>query len=372
MTTGNLKIENGIPSALIKWAEEGYTVIELQSSATTSKEIGASISEALKQLSKCTACQPKDVIGLVCYDAQIWTSLSSILKTTSSIIGAVCYADVSSAHLDIPFPIPSLHHLSGKPTSKLPRSPTLTAYSYPSTTSPHFATPFTPSFDYAAEAISHTRTLTFLKHLMKSPLFDLESIWDEHTHHEFQARSVENTMATMVQEPYVNHTPTLTGGIGHSPLSTFYANEFIFSNPADTALELISRTVGIDRVVDEFVFTFTHDTVVNWILPGVPPTGRYLEIPFTAVVCVRGDRLYHEHIGWDQGTVLRQLGLLPDYLPFPYSVAGKEGGGKEEARWEFRVPVAGVECAEKMRDKNSVGSNGMFEYAIREVGGLVE
>lgn len=72
-------------------------------------------------------------------------------------------------------------------------------------------------------------------------------------------------MATMVQEPYVNHVPTLTGGIGRVKLTDFYRNHFIFNNPDDTALELVSRTVGIDRVIDEFIFNFTHDKVIDWL-----------------------------------------------------------------------------------------------------------
>lgn len=72
-------------------------------------------------------------------------------------------------------------------------------------------------------------------------------------------------MATMVQEPYVNHVPTLTGGIGRECLTAFYRNHFIFSNADDAALELVSRTVGIDRIVDEFLFSCTHDRVVDWL-----------------------------------------------------------------------------------------------------------
>lgn len=84
------------------------------------------------------------------------------------------------------------------------------------------------------------------------------------------------------------------------------------------------------------------------------------------VVNIRGDRLYHEHITWDQGTVLAQLGLLPEYLPFPYPLPDgrKAGLGKS---FEYRLPVAGIETAQKMRDKNSVQSNGMFEFGIREM-----
>jgi carboxymethylenebutenolidase len=97
-------------------------------------------------------------------------------------------------------------------------------------------------------------------------------------------------------------------------------------------------------------------------LPGVPPTHKNLRIPFVSVVNIRGDRLYHEHIHWDQGTALAQASLLPSYLPFPYALPGHPG-----KRFEYRVPVAGVETAAKLEDGGAVASNGMFEYALREV-----
>ena len=89
-------------------------------------------------------------------------------------------------------------------------------------------------------------------------------------------------------------------------------------------------------------------------------------MPFTSIVNVRGDRLYHEHIAWDGATLLRQLGLMPEYLPFPYALPdGKTpAAGK---RFEFRVPTAGIETANKLRDESAVESNKMFEFAVREV-----
>lgn len=90
-------------------------------------------------------------------------------------------------------------------------------------------------------------------------------IWDEHTSYEFENRSVKHTMSTMVQEPYVNHITTITGGVGRAKLSEFYRHHFIFSNPDDAELKLVSRTVGIDRVVDEFVFCLTHNKIVDWL-----------------------------------------------------------------------------------------------------------
>lgn len=104
-------------------------------------------------------------------------------------------------------------------------------------------------------------------------------------------------------------------------------------------------------------------------LPGIPPTGRKLAIPFTAVVNIRGDRLYHEHIAWDQLTALIQLGLMPEYLPWTHPApTGVQMGTK--ARLEYRVPGAGRDTAKKMKDRNSVDSNGMFGHALRVVDAL--
>lgn len=173
----------------------------------------------------------------------------------------------------------------------------------------------------------------------------------------------------------------LTGGIGREKLSNFYLHHFVFQNPDDTKLELISRTIGVDRVVDEFIACLTHNKVIDWLyapprlsfrsrltnrLPGIPPTGKSIRVPFTSVVNIRGDRLYHEHIAWDQATILIQLGLMPEYLPYPYPLADGRlpAPGK---RFEYRVPAAGVEAASKLQDGFSVPSNGMFEFGIREV-----
>lgn len=106
--------------------------------------------------------------------------------------------------------------------------------------------------------------------------------------------------------------------------------------------------------------------VLSSSIPGIPPTGKSLRIPMTAIVNIRGDRLYHEHIAWDQATILVQLGLMPEYLPYPYALPGGRlpSPGK---RFEYRVPAAGAETAEKLKDEHSVPSNQMLEYVIREV-----
>ncbi|CEN59628.1 hypothetical protein ASPCAL02073 [Aspergillus calidoustus] len=357
----HLTIEDGVPSPLIKWAEESYTTVQIEEHALDTNAHDA-IHNAVAAINGSSACEPKGSIGLVAYSANAYAKAADAVSSISDIKGVVVYTSVSDLEILPQASKRTIHHITGNyPRDKLARSMALTQHVYPTVEST-FAIPFQPNFDYRTEAISHTRNLTHLKGCMDGPHFDLEKIWDEHTYYEFENRSVEHTMATMVGEPYVNHVPTLTGGIGREKLTDFYRHHFIFNNPDDTNLELISRTIGIDRVVDEFIFSFTHTKEVDWILPGLPPTNVPLRIPFMAVVNIRGDRLYHEHITWDQATVLRQLEILPNYLPFPYPTPSIAGEG---ARLECRVPVAGAEAAQKATNKNSVESNQMFEYRVR-------
>jgi carboxymethylenebutenolidase len=145
---------------------------------------------------------------------------------------------------------------------------------------------------------------------------DLAELWDAHCGYEFESRDVDATMATLVAEPYVNHIPTMTGGVGYENLHYFYSNHFVGVNPPDLELAPVSRTVGDSSVVDEFILRFTHTTVMDWMLPGIEPTGRAVEVPMVAIVAFTGDKLSHEHIYWDQASVLVQLGLLEaDGLP---------------------------------------------------------
>ena len=161
---------------------------------------------------------------------------------------------------------------------------------------------------------------------------DLIKLWQEHTTHEFTTRDAERTLATMNEDAYVNHVPVMSGGYGKDALRHFYSRDFIPSMPADTTLQLVSRTVGEDQLVDEMIFSFTHTREIPWMLPGVSPTHRRVEVPLVAVVGFRDGKLAHERIYWDQGSVLKQLGLLTDES----------------------LPVAGVETARKVLDPKSL------------------
>ncbi|THZ14531.1 hypothetical protein D6C89_10112 [Aureobasidium pullulans] len=362
------------PTAVLKWAEEGYTVVQIAGVAVKPLEFGAVLIEAMDLLERCDACQPKGGVGLICeiifvtliyqlgYSKEFWDMAQPALSQCPKIVAGVIYIESEGSDNCDGGSLPLLKHVAGPSKgTQLEAGRSLTKrYHYPTVTGQWYAAGHA-DFHYSGDSVAHTRNLQFLKPKMGGPYFDLEDIWEEHTYYEFADRSVEHTMSTMVQEPYVNHVPTLTGGVGRSSLSTFYRDNFIFNNSADTDLELISRTIGVDRVIDEFIFKFTHDREIDWLLPGVPPTHRKAEIPFTAVVNIRGDRLYHEHIAWDQGTALKQLGLMPDYLPFPSPLPNGDSLSSD-AKLEYRVPVT----AEKLRNRKSVPSNQMFEYGVRK------
>jgi carboxymethylenebutenolidase len=153
----------------------------------------------------------------------------------------------------------------------------------------------------------------------------LSDLWEEHVQHEFSTRHTEKTLDTMVEDAYVNHIPVLTGGSGRDELREFYSKRFIPQMPPDTEMTPVSRTIGEDQLVDEMIFKFTHTIPMDWMLPGIPPTGKRVEIPLVAIVRFKNGKLAHEHIYWDQASVLVQIGLLdPAKLP----VAGVESARK--------------------------------------------
>jgi carboxymethylenebutenolidase len=137
----------------------------------------------------------------------------------------------------------------------------------------------------------------------------LEELWAEHLRGEFETKDVEATLATMVDDAYVNHVPVNTGGRGKAELRRFYRDVFIPSWPDDLETTPVNRVVGDGQLVDELHMVFTHDRPMDWLLPGVPPTGRRISLDVVVVVQFRGDKLATERIYWDHASVLRQAGL---------------------------------------------------------------
>ncbi|MFZ0221233.1 MAG: ester cyclase [Candidatus Nitrosopolaris sp.] len=145
---------------------------------------------------------------------------------------------------------------------------------------------------------------------------NLGDIFDKHLEFEFDKEDVDATMTTMTEDPYVHHVPTITGGRGFNGVYDFYKNHFIGKMPKDWKITNISRTVGKDQVVDELIISFTHDREIQYMLPGVAPTGKYVEIPHVVVMKFKNNKISHEHIYWDQASVLVQIGLIkPEKMP---------------------------------------------------------
>jgi carboxymethylenebutenolidase len=145
---------------------------------------------------------------------------------------------------------------------------------------------------------------------------DIGAVFDDHVAAEFVDLDLDATMATMTDDPYVNHVPVMTGGVGFEGVRRFYGDHFIGKWPKDVEITPVSRTVGEDQVVDELVLSFTHDIEMDQLLPGVAPTGRHVQLAFCVVVGFENGKVAHEHIYWDQASLLAQVALLdPDVLP---------------------------------------------------------
>jgi carboxymethylenebutenolidase len=140
----------------------------------------------------------------------------------------------------------------------------------------------------------------------------VRKLWEDHVRYEFSTRNTDDTLV-------------LTGGSGRDELREFYSKRFIPQMPPDTEMTPVSRTIGDNQIVDEMIFKFTHTIPMDWMLPGIPPTGRRVEVPLVAIVRVRDGKLAHEHIYWDQASVLVQIGLLdPAKLPVVGIVSAKK------------------------------------------------
>jgi carboxymethylenebutenolidase len=200
-----------------------------------------------------------------------------------------------------------------------------------------FFNPFREEYAHLASELALTHTLELLRPLM-GPHYDLAALWEQHAYFEFGLRDADRTIETMVENPYVNHVPTMTGGTGRAELHHFYKNYFVDVHPEDYSAISISRTVGVNRVVDEMLISFTHDRMMDYVVPGIQPTGKKLSIAVCGIVTFRGPKLRHEHLYYDSASLLVQAGLLN---PAKY-------------------PVTGAEQARKILDPHGVPSNDLM------------
>jgi carboxymethylenebutenolidase len=167
---------------------------------------------------------------------------------------------------------------------------------------------------------------------------DLGALFDGHIAREFADFDIDATMETMIPEPYVHCIAVMTGGFGGEGVRRFYSEHFINQIPKDAKVTPISRTIGKDQVVDELIVSFTHDTQWDYLLPGIPPTGKKVELPHVVVMKFENGKVAHEHVWWDQASLLVQVGLLdPANLPVV---------GVEQARTLLRVSKGHAERPE--------------------------
>jgi carboxymethylenebutenolidase len=168
-------------------------------------------------------------------------------------------------------------------------------------------------------------------------------LWERHMASEFESRDVDATMATMTPNPVVNHVPVMTGGVGYNEVRRFYGTYFISRHPPDTQIVPVARTVGPDRIVDELIYKCTHTIDMPWMLPGLPPTGKRVEIAMVVVVEFESGKIASERIYWDQASVLAQIGLID----------------------EKDMPTTGIQASRKVVEPTQEPSNRLIERSRR-------
>ncbi|KAI8939066.1 hypothetical protein NX059_004905 [Plenodomus lindquistii] len=218
-----------------------------------------------------------------------------------------------------------------------------------------FAEPGSKTYKEIEANLAYTRALACVRNGFKRYV-DLEPVaqglWDAKYTDDVPERASMNVVKGMSQNsPHVSILPTLEGGVGRKKLEEFYREFFVPSLVQDFNIRLVSRTVGVNRVVDEMVVSFTHDDEVDWILPGVPPTDKFVQIPMVSIVAVVGGKLVSEHMYWDQASVLAQVGLFdPKLVPKNLKSKGLK-----------RLPVAGAESANLLVDPQQQRYNKLLQ-----------
>jgi ketosteroid isomerase-like protein len=281
---------------------------------------------------------------LVAYGDAATVCLDVATKPMPHCTALVCYYPSRIPHPNQKYP--SQLHLAVHLAEIQQLRATFPVFVYPDVVE-GFAEHDLDQYDPVAADLAWSRSLSAVRRGFKQAV-DLDSVKDSFTAMTLgPQRSASDAIGAMVQTAHVNYVPTGTGGIGRRALHHFYEDFFIPGSPPTLQTRLISRTSGVDRVVDEIVVSFRHTQEVPWMLPGVPPTGKEVQVAVVSVVSFRGGKLAHERVYWDQASVLAQIGLL-DPKNVPQSLRSK--GCR-------RLPVMGPEEARKVVNVHSVPSN---------------
>ena len=169
-------------------------------------------------------------------------------------------------------------------------------------------------------------------------------LWQEHMRCEFDTSDLDGTMATMADESHLLNVPVLSGGEGLAAIKAFYGTYFIPQIPDDFENVLVSRTVGDTQIVDELILKFTHSVKMDWMLPGIEPTHKRVEVPLIVIIGFKEDKVAYEHIYWDQACVLVQVGLLD----------------------ADTLPVTGIESAKKLSNPLAIEANKLIRKHYQE------
>ncbi|KAH8727911.1 hypothetical protein GQ44DRAFT_79591 [Phaeosphaeriaceae sp. PMI808] len=348
--SGFLKFNSGTPRiwitatsepserTLLNWKEEGFDARYLPYDSSN----GQAYIRTLKQLSEDLNLGEK--YAIIAYGE----AASVVLKTAMKPLPKCC-AIIAFYPPLLPSPkvmYPASHQLQVHVASLSQASPRpdmcewkLYLYKQCAT---GFADPLSKAYSEVEAGLAWSRGLTcvrkgFNKNVDLEPI--VENVWNAKYEDYVPERASMSIVTNMTQNsPHLSILPTLQGGLGRKKLEEFYREFFVPSVVEDFKIRLVSRTMGTDRVVDEMVVSFTHSDEIDWILPGVQPTEKFVEIPMVSIVAIRGGKLVSEHMYWDQASVLTQVGLLdPSIVPKTFKNRGLK-----------KLPVAGAEAAKQL------------------------
>ncbi len=139
---------------------------------------------------------------------------------------------------------------------------------------------------------------------------DNVKLWEQHIVGEFVEKDVDLSLSTMVEDASVMHMPTRSGGKGKAELKPYYRDMFIPSIPPEWEHTVTNRIVTDNYLVEEATVRLVHTKQMDWFLPGVPPTGKPIEVELVILIRFRDGKMAAERIYWDQAAVLRQIGRL--------------------------------------------------------------
>lgn len=363
-TGGFLKFNNGQPKifmtdstphppekVLIAWKEEGYDVVYFQYDLAAQSAFIRTIQNLGSNL------KLGEHYALIAHGAAASVVLKTAMKPLNKCCAIVAFYPSVLPGVKVKYPEsnnPQVHVASKSLTSPRPDMVDWKLYRYDHCAT-GFADPSSESYSAFEADLAWSRALACVRRGFKIEV-DLEpvvqNLWTAKYEDDVPERASMSVVKHMTQNsPHVTILPTMQGGVGRKKLEEFYREFFVPSLVEDFKIRLVTRTMGVERIVDEMVVSFTHSDEIDWILPGVQPTDKFVEIALVSVVAVRGGKLVSEHMYWDQASVLVQVGLLdPKLVPKRF----KDQGTKQ-------LPVAGAEAAKQLIDPQQSRYNRLLQ-----------